>query len=520
MLTLQPSGIPEDSLTGIGCTLLGTVAAKPEGAESFRILVVDDEQAIREFMAIAFSEEGYAVQTAGTGEEAIRILQSQGPVQAVFTDIRMPGMNGVELLRRVRATWGETEVVIMTSDATVDTAVAAIREGAYDYLLKPVEDVEVLLALARRVKDKRDLVEELRAKNFALGRLAAEMAALQDWSRRLALSLDAEILHKTAVDGLSALSGGRVATLYSLADPRSKFTLTSSTAVTKDATVGTELPFAGPDVPGGRAGFGLLADWTALAEELGHRHGSKPAAVHPLIVGGEPYGFLAAFDFADGKQHAEAASGTIAQFVAAVATALGNALLYRSVAEATLKDGLTGLYNHRYFQERLAAEIARAERSSKPLTLLFFDIDHFKMLNDTHGHPVGDRVLAGVAEILRNSSRVSDAGFKLRTGDIAARYGGEEFVLILPETSREDGLTKAERLRLAIAAYPFPGRETQPGAAVTVSVGLAEVPRDATDSKALIEAADSALYAAKRAGRNRVVSAAALAAEKQQTGSG
>ena len=273
MLTLQPSGIPEDSLTDIGCTLLPTVAPKPEGAESFRILVVDDEQAIREFMAIAFSEEGYVVQTAGTGEEAIRILQSQGPVQAVFTDIRMPGMNGVELLRRVRATWGETEVVIMTSDATVDTAVAAIREGAYDYLLKPVEDVEVLLALARRVKHKRDLVEELRAKNFALGRLAAEMAALQDWSRRLALSLDAEILHKTAVDGLSALSGGRIATLYALPDPRSRFTLTSSTAVTKDVTLGAELPFAASDVPGcnSRTSSGCASGATLRPSSTGSR---------------------------------------------------------------------------------------------------------------------------------------------------------------------------------------------------------------------------------------------------------
>jgi two-component system cell cycle response regulator len=478
------------------------VVASSEG--SFRILVVDDEPAIREFMAIAFGEEGYAVQTAASGEEAMRILTTSGPVQAVFTDIRMPGMNGVELLRRIRHTWNETEVVIMTSDATVDTAVAAIREGAYDYLLKPVEDVEVLLALARRVKTKRDLVDELRAKNAALGRLAAEMAALQDWNRRLALSLDAEILHKTAVDGLAMLAGGRIAVLYTLPDPRSKLSLTASTG---PAPSTLELPWSAADVPGGRNGFGALGEWDALVTELAARHHGPLAALHPLIVGGEPYGFLATFGFSEGKQHAEAAPGTIAQFVAAVSTALGNALLYRSVAEATLKDGLTGLYNHRYFQERLAAEIARAERGNKPLTLLFFDIDHFKALNDAHGHPVGDRVLAGVAEILRNSTRVSDAGFKLRQGDIAARYGGEEFVLILPETSREDGQQKAERLRLAIEAYPFPGRETQPGGAVTVSVGLSEYPRDATDAKGVIEAADNALYRAKRNGRNQVMTA-------------
>ena len=100
----------------MGGILFDNVGSSSEG--SFRILVVDDEAAIREFMAIAFSEEGFAVQTASSGEEAMRILTSGGPVQAVFTDIRMPGMNGVELLRRVRQAWNETEVVIMTSDAT------------------------------------------------------------------------------------------------------------------------------------------------------------------------------------------------------------------------------------------------------------------------------------------------------------------------------------------------------------------------------------------------------------------
>ena len=474
---------------------------------AFRILVVDDEPAIREFMAIAFSEEGYVVETAGSGEEALKIL-ALNPAHAVFTDIRMPGIDGVELLRRVRLGWGETEVVIMTSHATVETAVSAIRQGAYDYLVKPVEDVEVLLALAKRVKDKRDLVDELRAKNTALARLAAEIAALQDWSRRLALSLDAEILHKTAVDGLWALSGCGVTSLYSLPDSRSRFVLGAATTMPEKAS--GDLPFTSADAPGGRAGFANLDAWEGLRAELTMRHGAVPQVLHPLIVGGEPYGFLVRFEPKPGDDRRNMAGpGTIAQFVAAVATALGNALLYRSVAEATLKDGLTGLYNHRYFQERLAAEVSRSERSGKPLTLLFFDIDHFKMLNDSQGHPVGDRILAGVAEILRNSSRVSDVPAKVTQTDIAARYGGEEFVLILPETSREDGHAKAERLRLAIASYPFPGREAQPGGAITVSCGLAEYPRDAADAKALIEAADNALYEAKRNGRNRVVAASA-----------
>ena len=502
MAESQPAGSREPKPAPQGAR----AQAETRAEGPFRILVVDDESAIRDFMAIVFRDEGYAVEVAGTAEEALKLLQ-RAPVDTVFSDIRMPGMNGVELLRRVRREYPETEVVIMTSDATVDTAIAALREGAYDYLLKPVDDVAILLALARRVKEKRDLVEQLRAKNQTLTRLAAEMAALQDWSRRLATSLDAEVLHKTAVDGLSALSGGRVCALYTIPEPRAKLALTTVTSAPEGLT-SSELPFAAADAPGGRQKFGELAAWPALRAELAQRHGAEPTVLHPLVVGGDPYGFLAAFTAPAGSSvRAEAASGTVAQFVSAVATALGNALLYRAVAEATLRDGLTGLYNHRYFQERLAAEIARAERSGKPISLLFFDIDHFKSLNDTHGHPIGDRVLAGVAEILRNSSRVSDAGLKLRSQDVAARYGGEEFCLVLPETPREEAKQKAERLRLAVETFPFPGRETQPGGKISVSVGLAEYPRDASDARSLVEAADMALYAAKRGGRNRVMEA-------------
>lgn len=153
-------------------------------------------------------------------------------------------------------------------------------------------------------------------------------------------------------------------------------------------------------------------------------------------------------------------------------------------------DGMTGLPNHRTFQERLRQELACAERYGGSLSLLFLDVDHFKQYNDSFGHPAGDEALRLLAQLLRD---------QLRTCDIPARYGGEEFAVLLPDTDGAEALAFAERIRTAAESHPFPHRS------VTLSLGVATVDAQGTP-EALIAAADEALYAAKRSGRNRVES--------------
>lgn len=162
-------------------------------------------------------------------------------------------------------------------------------------------------------------------------------------------------------------------------------------------------------------------------------------------------------------------------------------------------DGLTELYNHRTFQERLAQEVDRANRYGRPLSLLMIDVDHFKVYNDTYGHPQGDAVLRAIARLLREISRTSDT---------VARYGGEEFALILPETDRLNAEKIGNRLREQVEQYPFPGEERMPQGMLTVSIGVATHTL-ASSKETLLRAADAALYAAKHAGRNcvRVASA-------------
>ena len=173
------------------------------------------------------------------------------------------------------------------------------------------------------------------------------------------------------------------------------------------------------------------------------------------------------------------------------------------LAQLAVTDGLTGLYNHRHFHERLALEVERSQRSGLPLSLLMLDVDYFKQFNDTFGHPAGDEVLRQLARVLVDSRRVND---------VVARYGGEEFALILVDTAKFTAAKAAERVRERVSSHDF--SEAAPRASrLGVSIGVATFPDDGGDAEALVRAADTALYAAKHAGRNRVVLASeALAA--------
>jgi diguanylate cyclase (GGDEF)-like protein len=164
--------------------------------------------------------------------------------------------------------------------------------------------------------------------------------------------------------------------------------------------------------------------------------------------------------------------------------------------QLAITDGLTGLYNYRFFREQLLHELDRARRHNLNVSLVMTDIDYFKHYNDKHGHPAGDVVLRTIATLLREN---------IRKIDIAARYGGEEFALILVETDKASAKIAAEKIRKIAEDYPFMYAEQQPGGRLTLSMGVATFPEDGDDFESLVSTADKRLYRAKQLGRNRVV---------------
>jgi|GEM_PF-928841 len=227
---------------------------------------------------------------------------------------------------------------------------------------------------------------------------------------------------------------------------------------------------------------------------LGHLRSFMGA---PLLIEGKPFGGLFVFSVRRGA-YDQTDSDNMMFLSAQASNAIEKARLHERTEEMALRDGLTGLFNHRYFQGELEREIEQARRKKTSVGLLLIDIDHFKHFNDTYGHMAGDRVLEAIGKVL--------SGFEDGVG-IAARYGGEEFAAVITRDA-EKSLDLAEDLRKRVGATQV--RFDEHTFSVTVSIGVALYPEHAYDKSNLIELADGALYLAKNDGRNRVRSAGEL----------
>jgi len=177
------------------------------------------------------------------------------------------------------------------------------------------------------------------------------------------------------------------------------------------------------------------------------------------------------------------------------AMALDNAMLHKQMEESSITDNLTGSFNYRYFSDKLAEEQRRTSRYNTPLSLIMLDLDHFKKINDTYGHEIGNMILRGVAQTTREC---------VRDTDILARYGGEEFAVILPQTPLSEARHIADRIRMAIEARQFDAGLANPRVSVTVSIGVSSFPENGQSQERLVNLADQALYRAKGQGRNAV----------------
>jgi diguanylate cyclase len=258
-----------------------------------------------------------------------------------------------------------------------------------------------------------------------------------------------------------------------------------------------------PPIPLGEGPLGMVAE----RSEMLHLSTLDPEA-YPALIGhrallalpiaseGLTLGVIAIAKHAPGAFPA-VTERMLTVIASHAAVAIRNAQLYQASQQLAITDGLTGVYNRRYFQRQLEAEFRRAPRFGYSVALMLLDIDHFKRFNDTHGHLLGDQVLRSFGQILRESTRETD---------VVARYGGEEFAVILPETTCEQALEVAKRIRKNLARHPFWGRGQTP-VQVTASIGIAARLASEIKPEELIDLADAALYEAKHGGRDRVCAA-------------
>lgn len=450
-----------------------------------RVLLVDDERLAREVYSDYLRAMGCEVDCAESAEAALAVF-APGRYQLLVTDLVMPGVDGIALLAEVKRRDPEIDAIVVTGQERVEPAVRALREGASEYLIKPVAPQALEVAVSRCLGLRR-VVRENVALRSAL--------SLVEAGRRTAAAADPVRMSEALLPALREESGARASLCFRLRGGSYELVRAEGLAEGLDeaAAAAADALAAWPDGAPGLADSPRESLPSALA---GTRMVVVPFAgpgapgVERAVEGGEGSlgGAVLWCPAAPGADALERI-GFLARS-AAVCMAASRRL--DAASELVFRDDLTDLYNARYMHHVLDRETGR--EGGPRFAVLFLDLDHFKDVNDTHGHVVGSRVLVEVARTIRACVRLTD---------VCVRYGGDEFCVILCNADGEIARRIAERIRQAIAERAFPG---SPGSTVrlTTSIGIALCPEHATTKEQLLHLADQAMYRGKRSSRDVV----------------
>jgi diguanylate cyclase (GGDEF)-like protein len=375
---------------------------------------------------------------------------------------------------------GPALVAPLRSGSEILGSLTALRPAGAQMFSEP--EVDVVVAMANQTAVAIDNVRLLETTQSSL----REIEAMYTVSQRL---IDAE----TPTEMLQAVADG---VAEALGIDLVNVVMVDDEAITEQAVSGQAVPISSfAELRSGPAGSTLRSSLPSLLTGDGSQdHHRGAIAVHPLKVHAHLMGVVIAgasdADTGDFTAHQLDMLGTLA---AQAAVAVENTRLFAEVRRLAVTDELTGLHTRRHLFDLGEREFQQAVRYRTPLSAIMFDLDHFKTVNDTLGHVVGDEVLKGVAERCRGA---------VRAIDVLGRFGGEEFAIVLPQTELEMAVTIAERLREVVGQEPI---ETSRGPiAVTVSCGVAQMMPGVLELKTLLDQADAAMYEAKRGGRNRV----------------
>jgi len=453
---------------------------------SARILVVDDIDSNVRLLEAKLSSEYYEVLTASDGPTALAIAASELP-DIVLLDVMMPGMDGFDVCRRLKAdpATRHVPVVLVTAlDGRADR-VAGLEAGADDFLTKPIDDV-MLFARVRSLTRLKAVIDELRdreASGRRIGVIAGAASRLGGSGGRILFVDDNERQAQRICAELSVEHRP-----IAESDP-AKALLTARGPVDLVIVNATSKAFDGLRFAAQLRSDEATRNLPILAVvDLDERQ----KAVKALEIGVNDI-------LARPIDPGELAARVRTQIRRKRYTDYLRANLDQSL-ELAVTDQLTGLHNRRYMTGQLEALMRRSIAGGEPVAVLMIDIDHFKKVNDSFGHDVGDEVLREFA--VRLASNV-------RAIDLPVRHGGEEFVVVMPDTDLEAARRVAERIRLHVAGAPFRVMEGEELLTVTISIGVAASCGTGDSSHALVKRADEAVYVAKSQGRNRVIARAA-----------
>jgi two-component system cell cycle response regulator len=483
-----------------------------------RILVADDDPDVLHSVSWVLREQGYEVGTAQGGAELITQLNSATP-DLLLLDVAMPGQDGYDLLARIKKDdrWSDIPVLMVSSQAPEEAAERTLGLGAADYIKKPFKPRELIA----RVQAQLRLFALLRSTRAALKNAEEDLlrARSKAESRRALVDILREVTGELSSDDIYHILAGRVARALSLsrcsvilAQAGDKYGIVT-TAYNAPALRNLEIDLRlYPEIQRALETQApvLVEDLESdpLYNEIRAEWQEKQIFVPVRSVIALPFALdrsQAGVFFLRRMRDEATLTPDDVEFADAVIKAAVAALQRAQAIETTRTenarlevlahtDPLTQVLNRRALTTRLGAEMDRARRYQAVLTMLMLDLDHFKVVNDTHGHLVGDDVLRTVAGFLQSA---------VRSVDIVARYGGEEFVVVLPETGFAGGMVFAERVLSQIAHHKFGA--THGPLSLTASVGIAVFPGEGIASvDDLFARADEALYRAKAGGRNRV----------------
>ena len=460
-----------------------------------RILVVDDVATNRIVMKVKLASAFYDVEQAENGAQALRAARELKP-DLILLDFMMPDMSGVDVCRALKAdpATAAIPVVLITALSDQENKMEGLEAGADDFLTKPVEEV-TLLARVRSLLRARDTVRDLEggADTVSAYGFAEQAAGFVGKTTPGKVALVAPgprgaILWKAAIDDRI---GGDVRII-----PREA---ALSDAGSEEGQA-TDVFVISVDLAQRNEGLRLLSD-------LRSRAGTRHAATIMILPEGDTERAAIALDLGasdvlhdpfDAKELAIRISAQLGRKRQSDRMRAG----VRAGLEAAVTDPLTGLHNRRYAIPQVAKMLSH---SGPGPAVLMLDLDHFKQINDSHGHLAGDEILKQVAQRLR---------LQLRNGDVLARIGGEEFLIGLSPINQRDAMECAERLCRCIGDEPFDIATGKAPVRVTASLGLAHVVEDGrfTTPEILMHEADMALYRAKSHGRNQVSTASDTAA--------